>query len=360
VTNADFDRLLARYPADCRPRAYASLGSGGGFSGAAIWKLETARGPLALRRWPPEHPTPERLAWIHAVAKHADIHGFGLLPQPIPTCDDGTGGPAARQTAGQTFVTESGRLFQLEPWLPGKADYLAYPSETRLAAAFSALARFHKAVETFPNPETSFGPSPGVIERRVRLAKLFAGELANVTTALASNTDARLAAIVELGHRTLALVPAAAARVAPLLEQAANLQVPLQPCLRDIWSDHVLFTGDEVAGIIDLGAMRIESVGTDIARLLGSMAGDDAAARQVAIATYTQVRELSGAELQVAQAIDDGNVVLSGILWLEWLLVERRKFTDFATIAARLQTGLTRLEHLVHSRPPMEGVRLTC
>lgn len=79
--------------------------------------------------------------------------------------------------------------------------------------------------------------------------------------------------------------------------------------------------------------------------------------RQVAMAAYTSVRGLSSAELQIAGAIDAGNVVLSGILWLEWLLVERRTFADFAAIAERLQTGMTRLEHLVHAGPSVEDVR---
>jgi Ser/Thr protein kinase RdoA (MazF antagonist) len=64
-------------------------------------------------------------------------------------------------------------------------------------------------------------------------------------------------------------------RLAPDLERqlAAHVDrpVPLQPALRDILDEHVLFVGDQVTGIIDFGAMRIESVAGDIARLLGSL-----------------------------------------------------------------------------------------
>ncbi len=338
--NRDVQSVLASYPPDCRAESCLSLGSAGGFSGAAIWKLRCARGSLALRRWPPEHPSPPRLSWIHSVAAHAAAHGFDLLPQPITTTD------------GQTFVHHAGRLWELTPWLPGQADYHQRPSNQRLDNAMLALARLHRAVESFEHVDTHLGPSPGAIDRRIRIAKLLAGELTELSAAL----EARPVPpeIADIGRRWIAAFPLAATVAAPLLDDAAGFRVAQQPCLRDVWSDHVLFTGDEVTGIVDLGAMRVESVATDVARLLGSMVGsmvgslvgDDAALWQTGLASYTSLRPLDERELHLAFALDLGNVVLSGTLWLRWLLVDGRQFDDIAAIINRLRNGLQRLETL--------------
>ncbi|MEX2187939.1 MAG: phosphotransferase, partial [Pirellulales bacterium] len=145
-------------------------------------------------------------------------------------------------------------------------------------------------------------------------------------------------------RRWISVFPRAAAVAAPLLDEAASFQVALQPCLRDVWSDHILFSGDDVTGIVDLGAMRIESVAADVARLLGSMVGDDAALWQSGLASYEAVRPFDAQERRLAVAIDRGNVVLSGMLWLRWLLIDERHFDDVDAIIQRLRTGLGRLD----------------
>lgn len=335
--DADARAVLERYPADCRAASGVALGSAGGFSGARIWKLSTARGALALRRWPGEHPSPARLAWIHAVAAHALANGFALLAQPIRTGD------------GATFIYHAGRLWELAPWLCGKADYHERPSPARLASAMQALARFHRAVESFPLVELPRGPSPGIVERRERLARLSAGDLASLSTALGSMPVAP--EVADACRRFVSLFPRAAAVVGPFVEDAARCDVALQPCLGDVWSDHVLFDGDEATGIVDLGAMRVDSVAVDIARLLGSLAPDDRAAWNAGLAAYEVVRPLAEDERRLAFAVDRGNVVLSPALWLRWLLVDGRTFDDPAAVMKRLRSGIVRIERQLAYSP---------
>src|SRR5258708_31355678 len=50
-----------------------------------------------------------------------------------------------------------------------------------------------------------------------------------------------------------------------------NRKVLLHYCLGDVWSAHVLFTGDEVMGLIDYGGMPLDHPAQDLARLFGSM-----------------------------------------------------------------------------------------
>ena len=74
------------------------------------------------------------------------------------------------------------------------------------------------------------------------------------------------------------------------------MTVPLQPCLRDVWHDHVLFQGDEVTGLIDPSAARTDTVAADISRLAGSLIADDRRAWGKAMDAYQAVRPLSAAK----------------------------------------------------------------
>jgi Ser/Thr protein kinase RdoA (MazF antagonist) len=114
-----------------------------------------------------------------------------------------------------------------------------------------------------------------------------------------------------------------AAAIGQELRAAKNLRVPIQPCLRDVWHDHVLFCGDEVSGLIDPGAARTDTVAADLSRLLGSLVADDAQSWTAAIAAYQTVRRLSPAELQLVGILDRSGTLLSGMTW-----VARRYFSD--------------------------------
>jgi homoserine kinase type II len=118
----------------------------------------------------------------------------------------------------------------------------------------------------------------------------------------------------------------------------------MQPCLRDIWHDHVLFTGDEVSGIIDYGAMDIDTPATDIARLLGNLVGDDALKWRVGIDTYSQVCSLMPEEERAIRALDASGLILAGCNWLRWIGAENRQFENRAQIVARFRRIVERCE----------------
>jgi len=98
-----------------------------------------------------------------------------------------------------------------------------------------------------------------------------------------------------------------------------------------------------VTGLIDFGALRIDTPLADIARLVGSLAGDDQAARQFALESYDSLRPLSRQDRELIDLLDRANVVLSGLNWLRWLYLERRDMGPLPPIVRQLDDIVARL-----------------
>jgi Ser/Thr protein kinase RdoA (MazF antagonist) len=326
-------RVLAAYDADCQPIRLESLSSAGGFSGAVFWRMYTrGAGQLCLRRWPREHPDRQQLEFIQAVLWHVRQEGFRLAPLPLET----------RSHAG--YVCEAGHLWELTPWVPGEANYHRAPSPKKLRGAAAALAGFHRAAASFPIPHRGPDTPPGLAGRLDRLHSWTESKLARLAAAIPTVDWPELA---ERAGRLLPLFARAMEPVSDVLQQASAIRVPLEPCIRDIWHDHVLYMDEHVSGIIDFGAMRVDSVATDLARLLGSFCGDDGAAWLEGLNAYDAIRPLSSSEALLITAYDRSNVLLSGMNWLEWVYLEGRQFENRAAITDRVDANLARLEHLV-------------
>jgi Ser/Thr protein kinase RdoA (MazF antagonist) len=325
-------RVLSAYGANCQPSRVESLSAAGGFSGAKFWRVHAPRGVLCLRRWPREHPDRQHLEFIQAVLWHVHQEGFRLVPLPLET----------RSHAG--YVCEAGHLWELAPWMPGAADYHQNPSPTKLRAAAEALANFHRASATFPLPHGGPKTAPGLQSRLERLAGWTEVKLARLSATI---VDADWPEFADRARRLLPLFGRASDAVTDTLRQAVPIHVPLGPCIRDIWHDHVLYVGNKVGALIDFGAMRVDSVATDIARLLGSLCGDDGAAWLEGLNAYDAVRPLSSGEALLVTAYDRSSTLLSGMSWLEWIYLDGRQFENRAAICERLDANLSRLEHLV-------------
>lgn len=325
-----FRWVLAAYPADCHSSQARALGSAGGFSGAQIWRIEAPRGSLCLRRWPGEHPSRERLQFIHDVLKHVRQQGLTTVPVPISTRE------------GATFVREAGKLWELAPWMPGESDYLARRSLGKLTAALAALAEFHVAAETFPRLDGGRTPSPGIATRLSRLESFTPERLGRLSRAVGAQEWPELADRATL---LLEQFPRHADSVRGLLRGAAEATVCLQPCIRDIWHGHVLYQGDLVTGLVDFGAMQYETVAGDAARLLGSMVDEQGRGWREGLAAYEAVRPLAPAERGLLDAYDRSGVLLSGMNWLVWILEEGRHFENKAGVLERIDQNLGRLLH---------------
>jgi Ser/Thr protein kinase RdoA (MazF antagonist) len=216
------------------------------------------------------------------------------------------------------------------------------------------LARWHQAARKFVATSgesiwfrcSSAAPSPGIIERLDHAREWSAEKLRAVCECLARGDWPEFDA---LGKRIVELYRSAAPAVIRDLELGRQVAVPLQPCLRDVWHDHVLYTGDDVSGLIDAHACRSDNVANDLSRLLGSLVGDDRAGWESGIAAYERLRPLSLAERGLIELFDRSTVLFAGLTWLEWHCVAGRIFDRPEQVIERLRSIVGRLERVARA-----------
>lgn len=327
--NGALRAVLSRYPSWARPTSDPEpLGNAGGFSGARIWRVATARGILAARAWPVDGPDRAALSRLHALL--AGAGGLGFLPVPIPAMD------------GRTVVAAEGLLWEVAPWMPGSADLSRPPAPARLRSMFAGLGAFHARVGS----DRLEGPSPGLAARSADLERLLFGEFDAIAGASArSPADPRSALARAWLDRARPMAPGLLDRI----RRAAACPVVLQPCLRDARPDHFLFEGDRLTGLVDFGAMGRDAVSGDLARLLAEAVGPDRAARAEALAAYDSARPLAGSEAALIDDFERANALLGAGRWARWHFLERRTFDDPEAVARGLRRGLDRIEEVGRS-----------
>jgi Ser/Thr protein kinase RdoA (MazF antagonist) len=333
----DLRAILAKYPATARPLSDPeSLGTAGGLSGARLWRFASSRGLLVARAWPPHGRDRQALEQVHRWMGATGRLGF--VPVPLSALD------------GQTLHERGGRLWELTPWLPGSPDLGRPPARARLRAGFAALATFHQSLAF----HTTVGPSPGLARRLEEIDKLRRGGFESLEQALIHRSDDPSAF---LGRRWLDMARPLASPLADRLRRVAGHPVALQPCLRDVRAEHLLFEGDWLSGLIDYGAMDIDSVACDLARLLADWLGPDRSARAEALAAYATSRPLNESEIGLIEAFEASAAFLGGGLWVRWHFVEALTFDDPAAVRQGLERGLERIELLACPGPDPRVVR---
>jgi Ser/Thr protein kinase RdoA (MazF antagonist) len=323
--------VLSNYTALPRPVQAIRLGGGGGFSGSQLWRITAGERQYCLRRWAAGHPDRNRLAFIHSVLREAASHGLPFLPAPLQTA------------AGATFISQGGTFWEVAPWLPGNADFWQHPTDERLRSALTALAQFHLATADCPGAGLRpIAEAPAVNERRVRLTELLSGGIEQLASA---TLQASLRPALDTSLReSLAVAGALCRRLLSDCPVATDGLATVQPAIRDIWHDHVLFTGDEVTGLVDFGAMRIDTPLADVARLIGSLVEDDIARRDTALAAYSLIRPVSENQRRLIDWLDHAGVLIGLANWATWLYVEQREFADLTAVETRVLKLAQRLQ----------------
>ncbi len=311
-----------------------SLGSAGGFSGAQLWRLSVSRDEMiaepdvldfCLRKWPTVHPSFDRLQWIHLVLSHVKTAGCPFVAAPIAT------------KSGHTVIRQRDAFWELTPWMPGTADFHQDSSDARLKNMMRALAKFHLASAQV---SLDFRSSSGLGARVQQLDQIEAS-LALIRQAAAPPAFPEIESLRLL---VLDRAPLLAPALANQLRNFESRLFPVQPVIRDVWHDHLLFTGDEVTGLVDFGAMQMDHIALDISRLLGSTIGDDRPRWQTAIESYSELRRLNPKEIELLPLLDVTATLLGSINWLKWIYVEQRQFESWPNVLKRIQHLRQRLQ----------------
>lgn len=301
---------------------------GGGLSGAATWAVDHQGRRFVLKKFAASARY-ERAAWVHAFMRHVRAEGVPEVPA-LETAADG----ATLQ------ADEAGTLWELMEWKPGHAT--AQPTPRQVAAAALILARVHRAAATWPACPSRVDHSPGVVHRVTRARDLHARPWptridASFRGPFRDRFDRGIAIWAECGGRQ------AVARVAAW----ESRPVAVQPVLRDVWSDHMLFRGDQVTGIIDWHAAGVDTPATDLARLAGSWPGESATLRTF-LDSYSAVRPFATEEAALVPFLRDTGILFGFDNWFRWIVEEHRQFADTNHVGKRIDALLAALPNAVH------------
>ena len=317
------NKLLDLYPAQAQPTSpIRPLGNAGGGSGASLWRFDSGLGKLMIRAWPVDGPGLSALTHIHGWL--APLTPLGFIPIPIPTRD------------GRTFVSLDGRFWEVTPWMPGVADLDRPPTPSHLRAAFSGLAALHQRWSI----AARIGRSHALADRLDEAESLIAMELGLMAFAVAHAPSDPVRGLAE---RWLGMAREGLIAMVDRLRRDGSIELPLQPVLRDARPEHFLFEGDRLTGLVDFGAMGVDSPSVDLARLLSEWVGTDRVARHQALDAYNAVRPLSTREVEAIDIFTESAAWLGPARWVRWHYIERRPFTDPDAVHRGLERSLARL-----------------
>ncbi len=345
------ESIVARYPVSYRPRgAIARLGSAGGLSGAELFVFDSAAGSLVVRAMPANGPSFDYYQYVHECL--GELRGLRFIAQPIPAID------------GRTLqVDDDGRIWVIEPRLEGSPERANPPAEARVRYAFAAIALVHQRWRR----RSTRAPSPG-LETRIRtleywgsrgFAELDQSLLDAITSEEISafphrsgvRQEVDLARVwMRIARQT---IDAAADRVRP-----ASLGVArLQPCMRDLRPEHFLFTGDLTTGLVDYGAIGVDSVAADLARLLGEWLAPDDPLRLDALDAYRSGVHLEDADYALIEPFEIAGDLLQAGDWAKMRFLERRTFADADSVKQGLERGIARLLRRIKTNPEWNRVK---
>lgn len=300
-----------------------------GFSGSLLWKISSQESDYLLRCWP-DQTKRERIEWIHQVQSQIRESGFQFTPRLY------------QSENSQTFVNVDGRFWELASWMPGTSISRFDQAESRVLYRFGHLAQFHIHSAKIPAATPTQSGCSSTFQERIELIEYFAAIPQEQIIAAIQRTQ--WSEFITTAVELLEAYRKQSQQLMLDLNSVKHLRFILQPCLRDARGEHFLFDSGEVSGLIDYGAMRMESVAVDLARLSSTTIRSSLAEQHdKAIARYEQYRPLSSDEKSLIPVLMNSSRYLTGMNWIRWVALENRQFDNPNGVLARLDTAIEQL-----------------
>ncbi len=297
-------------------------------SNAHVWQICYQETTYCLKCWPCGLYSEQQLEVWHDLLRHINANGFQKVALPT----------MAR--SGLSVVCKNNELWDLTTWLPGTACPPEECDDQKLDEMLCSLAEFHQAASTFQKPIIDV--SPGLQKRREILRHFSAGGSRQLELALSQSTPPWHDLLQKLFAELLRVTPG----ILSELSSMADRELIQQWCLRDVKCDHMLLEGGRVSGIVDYGAANVDSVACDLARLAGSVRGDQKCDWQSILASYESHRTLTPDERELIPLFHAGGITSASANWLGWLLLEKRNFHRAKNVQLRLKWLLACLRNL--------------
>jgi Ser/Thr protein kinase RdoA (MazF antagonist) len=328
-----------------QPTRLGSIPSSG-FSGAQVFLVERVglQERFVLKSFAPS-ASRQHAEWVHRLMRHLRAEGIGQVPA-VHDCLQRDRGTIARDAHGG--------LWELVEFIPGTPR--ERPTVGQATAAAEVLARIHVVAAELPGERRHPAPSPGVLRRRDQARKLLERPWRERYGALAR--DDQNPVVGRLGEAVAVFDRAGGTRVVEKVASVEPRPMTLQPVLRDVWCEHVLFADgaddERVNGLVDFHAAGIDTPATDLARLFGSWtAGGDSPLADLLdawsgpLAAYGRVRPLTDMERSLVPFLDATAVIFGLDNWFRWTLEERREFREAGRVLGRIDRLLAVLERAI-------------
>ena len=206
--------------------------------GLCFGKSPTAIPNFVSGRWPKTHPDRQRLNWIHTILRSVAEAGINFIPTPIVA------------NSGESIVEHNGYFFELAPWLDGKATYESEPCHEKLdfcddwiGQVPSGDSSIIDSIVSPSGPAKSEQPAPAVKSN-------FKKNCHKYDWPWRLNRIRGFASIAKLGKTLCDNFELLSGLIERQLSHSMQLSVMVQPVIRDVWHDHMLFDENRLSGIV--------------------------------------------------------------------------------------------------------------
>ena len=296
-----------------QPTASARVAAG--FSEAIVWRVCDVSGAVfAVKCWRVpsvavlQHRREVR-RWMQLAAQQC----AGWIPMPCRADRDSADGTGL-------IVERSQQAWQVESWCRGVSLATA-PTASELQSAAVTLLRLYASGREFgaccanTSLANTVAPSPAVLRRAGLVEELCQGGWQQLQNVVSRWPEAEATA----ARRYLAVLQHWLPWLRQQLQNWCRNAVPLQPVLRDLRAENLLFDAGEVSGVIDWDAAAVDHPCLDAARLLRTWHLNHAGQMAAAAIAWADHWQLSNEQRLLLIVLDASGVLLNPVVWFRRL-----------------------------------------